>query len=34
MSTKIELPISKNHIDLLIDIFRKKRVNCVVSTLK
>ncbi|KAL7734450.1 hypothetical protein ACLKA6_010777 [Drosophila palustris] len=27
VSTKIEIPIMKNHIDLLIDVFRKKRCN-------
>jgi len=27
VNAKIELPIRKNHIDLLIDVFRKKRVR-------
>jgi len=27
VNAKIELPIRKNHIDLLIDVFRKKRVT-------
>jgi len=27
VNAKIELPIRKNHIDLLIDVFRKKRVG-------
>lgn len=29
VNAKIELPIRKNHIDLLIDVFRKKRVRTI-----